>query len=403
MTHSENDTPDQGTPKRRRRLWPWPVGIGGVVVLAAFVSMAIWPVQWLNLIVSTILFSGRPDVPDPVFYFRVHADLVFDGEPVVIDGWVACRGRIVKYPGEQQWRTNYQLSAQYIGARLKPGGSINMGIPGSTGLCYGAVNGSPVRGEWSVSGYRIPSQVLPAFYWADNADRPTRGEIYVSEDYYTQPSARLEIKSFRIGDFAKSLPEHALLFDHLGSMPRATGALASANGRILADSGEHYFKGAVMRKVPFEDWRDIPEIIAFTERLGERREIVALHGDAFSAAWPLRRLPTGTTSYRLGLIGVPRRHGEGSALIFVAPVKASAILAGVDSVTPMACLAGWATPLSDRTGYWPICAFPLSDQSGVKGVYYEGQRFASPQGISIDLVLYDPNERVLIIFDTIGV
>lgn len=406
MTGADNENssvPDSGKGRRRRWLWQLPLGIGGVFVLAAFVAFVLWPAQSLYFLISLVLFSGRPDVPDPEFYFQVQADLVFDGEPAVIDGWVACRGRIVKYPGEQHWRTNWRLSAQFIGTRLESGGAIYMGIPGSSGLCYLTVSGSPVRDNWHVSGEHIPAEILPEFFWIDDIDRPAKGEIYASEDYYARADARLEIKSFRINDFGKTLPEDALLLDHQKLLPRSARALASANGRVRIDTGEHYFKGAVMRNVPFDDWRHIPELVAFAERQDEQQEIAPLNGDTLSAAWPLRRLPTGTTSYRLGFSGIPRRHVEDGALISVSPKRVPAILAALDNVTPMACDQGWATPLRARSGYWPICAFPLSDQSGVKGVVYKGQRFESPQGISLDLVLYDPQERALIIFDNVGV
>ena len=406
MPHSEHDrtdAPEQGQRKRPRRLWLWPVGIGGVVVLAAFVSFAIWPTQLLSLLLSTVLFSGRPDVPDPDFYFHVHADLVFDGEPVLIDGWVACRGRITKYPGQKAWRTNYHLSAQFIGTRLTSGGSINMGIPGTDNLCHLTVSGNPLREDWQVSGERIPLDVLPAFYWTDDADRPTKGEIYVSEDYYGKPYARLEIKSFRFGGFTKTLPEQALLFDYLDPPSRDASALVSVDGFFGLHEDRRSFRGAVMRTIGQDIWHDIPEIAEFVEGLEDRGETVRLNGEALDAAWPLRISPTGSMPLRLTLSGVPRRHTEGGAMITSSGKDVSAILERLDTAVPMACDAGWATPVSSRIGYWPICAFSQNDNLGVRGVFYRGQRFESPNGKDVDVVLYDPELRALIIFDDIGV
>ena len=405
MTSSGNDdssVPERQKGKRRRRLWLWPLGVVGALLLAVHVAFVLWPAQSLYFIISLVLFSGRPDVPDPEFYFRVQADLVFDGEPAAIDGWLTCRGRFTKIPGNQHWRLGYHISAQYVGTRLRSGGAVYMGLPGTISLCGLAVSGNPAREAWNVSGERIPDEVLPVFFWIDDADLPTKGEIYVSEDYYTRPGARLEIKSFRIGGFTKTLPEGALLFDFRAPPPQTTGALANSDRLIGVEEPGRYFGGVVMRKIPFDEWREIPEIVTFVETLGGRKEVVVLDADAFNAAWPLRRLPTGSSSIHLVTVGVPRRNAEGAALIGRSPNDVMVILKVLDNVTPMACEAGWATQLQDRSGYWPICAFPYSQKWGVKGVSYQGQRFESPPGLGMDLVLYDPAENALIIFDDVG-
>lgn len=394
-----NETSTRKTGAGKRWLRRWPLVVLGIVALTAATSFMVQPITWRFVLSHFRSLPPPPDVPKPEFYFRIHADLVFDSEPVLLNGWVACRGDFHRRSATR-WRTSFTLSTHYIGKRLKTGGSINVGVPSGSGLCFSAVRGDLLEGSWDLSGDSFPADFLPAFFWIDNADRPTKSEIYISEDYYTRPDARLQIIEFRVDGFTKTLPADALLLDEAATPPRETGAVANGTGYFGMPQYKLRFSGGVLRRIGYEEWRDIPEIAAFVEGLEDRQEIAVLRGNAYMAAWPLRRSASGTSSYGFGTSGIPRRDPERTAMFYISKKKIPQLLARLDSVIPMACDDGWLTPFDGWTGYWPLCAFPEEDKRGMRGVVYKGQRFENPGGrAGINVVLYDPAERALIVFE----
>lgn len=420
MTSAERDDavqPNRNKAMWRRRLWLWPAWAVGAGLLLALLSFLIWPMWWLHVHIRAQHWIERPRVDMPVFYLKVHADLDFDGEPVAIDGWLACRSSLTKANREREWRTRYKISATTLGMRLTAGGAINMRVPGSQHICNRGVEGDPVSGNWRMTEGSLPDGLLPAFYWIDDADRPTRGEVYVSEGYYQQPYARLQIKSLRIGGFTETLPDGALLFDDENPPSRQSGALASP---------WYNLSGLVVRKIPFETWRDLPRFYAFVESLGDRQEIAQFDIEAIRNASYYRRWPNHKSPIRLGYAGIPRRGVEGGALISSWSERASELGEVLDSVTPMTCDAGWVTPLQNRTGYFPFCATPIDDPNKIKsyvksvkvnksggktteyglkgiiqrirGINYKGQRIEHTHYGDPDMILYDPEDRTMIVF-----
>ena len=180
--------------------------------------------RWLCLVVVAVLMLGGEDRTShgqqaqddehPTFYFRVYADVAFDGEPVVFDEILACRGFGFQILGEAPNR-GYKLSASGLGRRLSDGGGLFMSAPSPCGFVNRYINQyrkGHERGR-PLEKIEAPDNYLPYFFWADNAESPTVMEGYIWEIYYDQPYARLKVNEVKTGPFSDRVPKGRTLLD----------------------------------------------------------------------------------------------------------------------------------------------------------------------------------------------
>lgn len=176
-------------------------------------------------------------------YYEVTISFSAEGNDYQITNQFACEPYIHGYNGSNiRYRRYGDLPAQ----RLPSGGALVFGVPF---LCAD-------RYEWerSLDGHLMPTVdpdpgYIPLAIWLDDAQSPSRAEIYISERYYEDNTSRLSIPQITV----RGTPERP----------------PTENGDAIVDislqHGTPLLKGIYATIVPSNIWSTIPEVAALLE------------------------------------------------------------------------------------------------------------------------------------------
>ena len=399
-------TGDTGRAARLRGLWWW---IGGGLCVA---------------VVAVLMLGGEEqtshgqaeDQSDPTFYFRVYADVAFDGEPVVFDEILACRGFGFQILGEAPNR-GYKLSARGLGRRLSDGGALFMRAPSPCGFVNRYINQyrkGHERGR-PLEEIEAPDNYLPYFFWADDADSPTVMEGYISEIYYDQPYARLKVNEVKIGPFTDRVPkDRTLLDDEVVDQDPLNIFTLREQTRFRGDPRLVSWVGQALFPIQEDEWRTSPTLVAALDNIRPEDGLYDVPKELRETGmgeiqWPASSagLSSRIAANRHQMLirpgnGLPRYGGElsvgtGAEVpghgLFVTAIHPDLFFAlrRVEEVVPMDCVDNGCVVLEDRRGYYRFK--PMRRGSiRVDTVVYQGV------GISVEYELgmvYDPKTKVL--------
>ena len=399
-------TGDTGRAARSRGLWWW---IGGGLCVA---------------VVAVLILGGEDqtshgqaeDQSDPTFYFRVYADVAFDGEPVVFDEILACRGVASKSASGVRNR-GYTLTASGMGRRLANGGGLFMRTPSPCFFVNRYINQyrrGHERGR-PLAEIEAPDNYLPYFYWADDVDAPTVMEGYVSEIYYDQPYARLKINEIKIGPFTEQIPEgRRELGDDADSADPADTISLRRHARFGRghDQGINWY-GHALFPIQEDEWRTSPTLVAAFDRIRpedglhnipqeiRRTGLSEISRDGYPA-----KLSSKGAANRLGMLigsgkGLPRYRGELSVGTG-AEVPGHGLLDNIfpdlffamrrmEEVVPMDCVGNRCIVLEGRHGYYRF-QLKRPGPNPIDTVVYRGVEIRVEYGWGH---FYDPKTRTL--------
>ena len=114
--------------------------------------------------------------------YEVTVDFTAEGKRMQLKRRIFCEGKVHRYPFRAN--INYGATASSFGMRLPSGAAVVMVTPYLCQQMFGVGGGN-------TGDFPILKHFLPKFAWIDSADRPSRIEFYVSEDYFTRPNARI--------------------------------------------------------------------------------------------------------------------------------------------------------------------------------------------------------------------
>ena len=400
-------TGDTGRAARSRGLWWW---IGGGLCVA---------------VVAVLMLGGEEqtshgqaeDQSDPTFYFRVYADVAFDGEPVVFDEILACRGFAYKSASGVPNRS-YKLSAAALGRRLSDGGGLFMSAPSPCFFVNRYINQyrrGHERGR-PLEEIEAPDNYLPYFFWADDADNPTVMEGYISEIYYDQPYARLKINEVKIGPFTDQVPDGRTVLDDYINDPNPMNVFTL---RMHARFRSHPMRranwyGHALFPIREDEWRTSPTLVAALNGIQPEDGLYNVPKDTREAGmgeieWPASSagLSSRVAANRHQMLirpgsGVPRYHnelsvgtgadspGHGLLTTTINPELFFA-LRRVEEVVPMDCAGNRCLVLQDRRGYYQF-QLKKPGPNPIDTVVYQGAEISVEYGLGM---LYDPKTGML--------
>ena len=391
-----------------RKFWIWSAAAGICGVFVLLLSGG-WSV-----------LTGGVDAEDgggPTFYFRVYAEVEFDGEPVVFDEILACRGFTFQRAGAPPNR-GYKLSAQGLGRRLQDGGGLFMSAPWPCGyvnrylskLKRGDKGGKPLEE------IRAPENHLPYFFWADNADEPTVMEGYVSEIYFEQPYARLKVKGVSIGPFGWEVPSgRRLVDDYVDDQDPLNIFTLRQHPRFRGDSRLVNWFGRGLFPIHEEEWRTSPTLVAALDGIRPQDGLYSVPAAIREAGYPEIEWPASSAGFssktsanrHQALIrpgnGLPRYGGEislGTGAenpghdMFVTTIRSDVFFAlrRVEEVVPMDCVGNRCEVLEGRRGYYRFQLRRSGVPDPVDTIVYQGVEIGVEYGAGL---FYDPKTRVL--------
>ncbi len=175
----------------------------------------------------------------PWRYYEVTIDFSAEGENYSLSGTFVCEPRHVGLYSDVVYFRHGDRMAQ----RLPSGGALVFGAPD---ICT-----DHDRWELGPEGFLVPivefdPDFLPLIYWLDDADNPSRAEIYVSRAYHENSRRRLTVHSVRV----LGVPEGRQT-DH-----------ADALGFLAHEGDEPRLDGFFVDVVPRGVWLQVPEIAA---------------------------------------------------------------------------------------------------------------------------------------------
>ena len=400
-------TGDTGRAARSRGLWWW---IGGGLCLA---------------VVAVVMLGGEDqtshgqqaqDDEHPTFYFRVYADVAFDGEPVVFDEILACRGFGFQILGEAPNR-GYKLSASGLGRRLSDGGGLFMSAPSPCGFVNRYINQyrrGHERGR-PLEEIEAPDNYLPYFFWADDADSPTVMEGYISEIYYDQPYARLKVNEVRIGPFTDRVPKgRTLLDDEVADQDPLNIFTLREQTRFRGDARLVGWRGHALFPIREEEWQTSPTLVAALDDIQpedglynvpmaiQRSGLPEITRDGY-----LTGLSSKIAANRHQMLiasggGLPRYGGDlsvgtGAEVpghgLFVTAIHPDLFFAlrRVEEIIPMDCVEKRCMVLEDRRGYYRF-RLTRGGPDPIDTIVYQGIEIGVWFGSGL---IYDPKTKTL--------
>ena len=180
-------------------------------------------------------------------YYEVTISFSVEGQDFEISRAFACEPTISGYEFVQ---INYRRDGDRLVKRLPSGAALVFGAPNICSDTY----------EWqrSSDGYFVPTIDLhpgyvPLAIWLDDADNPTRAELYVSEIYYEGPSPRIRIHTTRVAGVAA---------------PQATASDPSGDEQLVLGNLQG-LRGIFATVIPRDIWSQIPDIDEFLTEFAE--------------------------------------------------------------------------------------------------------------------------------------
>ena len=381
-------------------------GLSGIVLGLLAGGWGHLLVSWMPFWIEDILgHAPRAERKmDPPFFFRVFAEVEFDGEPVVFDEILKCGGPL----------------AGGLGQRLRDGGALFMSAPQACSTAKRLLRWSKEgrEGGRRLEEIQIPKNYLPFFFWADNADNPKVMEGYVSEIYFEQPYARLEIKDIAIGPFTWQVPVgRQVLDDVLYDQDPLNAFTLLYRPRFRGDHRRAVnWAGHALFPIHEKEWRTSPTLVAALESIKPQDGLYTLPKALSAAGLPeitREGFPAGLSSIsaanrlqsviRNGL-GLPRYGGDihiGTGAddpghgILGGPLLDKDLyfaLRRVEEVVPMDCVDDRCEVLEGRRGYYRFQPLPVDAPDQIDTVVYEGIEISVEYGQG---VFYDPKTRTL--------
>ena len=317
--------------------------------------------------------GGAAASPEPPrFFYRVHADVTFDGKPYTIDKWVACNAKGFYSPSRgDHW--GYQVSVGSLGVHTAGGGALFIKTPDLCRLAWsqekaleaGDPNSSPL------SDVAAPSDHLPEFYWVNDADNPTEAEAYLSDAYFQRPDRRLTIDRLDVGSVSLEIPHGVEIVDFGEKLPDPYD-----HCELLRPYAAHYPRKDIVCLSAFaaypyseEEWRLSPGLTGLLETAPKDRPTPITRelwrASGVSAATTLNELNRLTTweagkyvqlSYHSG-VGLPRLEdtssGRCESMLIAVPADICRGMRLFDEVRPVTCKDA-------------VCEIP----TGEKGVFF---------------------------------
>jgi len=132
------------------------------------------------------VYLGYSDKPR-FHWYSIRADFEVAGKPVSVGGVIECARKgpdlpplnLGSGPGNP-----YDPSTEAFAAPLETGGVVIISPPPTCRYPKGSLE------------YDFPKGFYPTVYWIDDAEKPSRMEIYFSDAYYQQPDARVQFVGF---------------------------------------------------------------------------------------------------------------------------------------------------------------------------------------------------------------
>ena len=407
--------------KAGRGRWAGPVAIGFVGLFVGFFVLAPWS-QFTLFWDYQLLHSWNPnsnlnDVERnvPSFHFRVYAEVEFDGEPIIFDEVVTCRG-FSTGPERNPYR-GYILSAEGLGRRLADGGALFMRMPRVCRYVNSYVRKfrEGDRGGKRLEEVRVPQNHLPYFFWTDDVDSPTAAEGYVSEIYFKQPYARLRIKDLEIGPFSWDVPTgRQLLDDSVDSRRPLSIFTLRKQPRFRGDHRlEIDWTGYAVFPIREKEWQRSPAFAAALRGLEPDNGLYSVPAAVRDAGLPelvreeyAAGLSSRTAAKRHQLlvrsgIGLARydvkasggAEGAGHGLLLDQVDEAFHLaLRRVEEAVPMDCIRGRCEVLEGRQGYYRLQLRLADSQGQVNTIVFKGTEIRANSQAEL---LYDPATRTL--------
>ncbi len=357
------------------------------------------------------VFSAGPLEP-PRFFYRVKADVTFDGKPYTIDDWVACNTKSFYSPSRgKHW--GYQLSVENVGVRTADGGALFIKTPDlcrpawarHKALEAGEPNTPPL------SDVSAPPNHLPEFFWFDDADKPTLVEAYLSDVYYQRPDRRLTINALAIGSVSREPPAGVEVVDFGKKIPNPHNPCELARPYAVdypteVKANATCFEAYGAFPYAEDEWRLSPELVAFAEKASPNRltpmpieYFREHHVDPALTPKQLNRpsmldlqelLETG---YRNGF-GIPHLEEtiRGHCKSMLAPVSDQTCrnLRLFDKVLPIVCEDRNCRLIEDEPGVYFMKTYPRPFPDKVLDI--RGQEIPLPGGESAGW--YDPSTKI---------
>lgn len=243
----------------------------------------------ISLISGIVYWTWEKEQPE--FYYHLVADVEFDGEHLVYDEYILCEAFLIKRPGQANNR-GYRVSSVAMGKRLDKGGGLFLVPPQACGEGNRVWNenqekdnSTEIDMQSSFSKIELPDNILPFFYWSDDADRPTILEGYNSESYFDQSYSRLKINKVFIGDYTLTLPEGAVFHDDQVTLPDPMSpSFVKAKNSIFSNQEREFYSSTTgfgwrsysLHPIFEEEWRTSPPYVEFINQLKGSNEIVVI-------------------------------------------------------------------------------------------------------------------------------
>ncbi len=386
----------------RRKRW--------IVTVVLLAGLALYGWFAVPVIEETVVALEGPPEP-PRFFYRVKADVIFDGSPYTIDEWIACNTKTFYSPSSgEHW--GYYRSVQAVGVRTADGGALFVRTPD---LCrpiwarHKALEaGEPDTPPLSEVG--APANHLPEFFWFDDADSPTQVEAYLSEIYYMRPDRRLTIEDVAFGSAALEPPAGVEVVDFGTKIPDPFDPCElirpyAINYPLEVRAKHLCFGGYGAFPYVEEEWQLSPGLVAFVEEApddrltpvtlefwrehGVKSETIIEHLDRPSLYDIDGQLGT---AYRSGF-GIPRLEETeaGNCASMLAPVSGDTCrnLRRFDMVLPILCEDTRCTLIEGEPGVYFFRYYPRPFPPKVLDV--RGQDIPLPYGEAAGW--YDPSTR----------
>lgn len=171
--------------------------------------------------------------------FNIVVDLTAEGETVQIRRRVICDPRRDPQTGFLSW-TRYPAS---LGARLKSKAAVIVVTPDICGPAATAL----VRGK-----NELAKRFVPLIAWINDADDPTKLEVYVSTEYSERSDARIRFDGIKVVAVDQTLlPESA---------PGEFGWLGESPGERRLRRNTRFFSGFYAKEIHENEWGKSSEL-----------------------------------------------------------------------------------------------------------------------------------------------